>query len=64
MISVLHFIRWATQDNRGANALEYALVMGLVGLAIVGGAGLLGGNINTLFNSAGTALGSVTVPSL
>jgi len=52
------------RDEAGANALEYALVMILVCFAIVAGASLLGTNLNTLFNSTGTAIGNVTVPAL
>jgi pilus assembly protein Flp/PilA len=52
------------RDEQGANALEYALVLILVAFAIVGGAGLLGTNLNTLFNGTATAVGGVTVPAL
>ena len=51
------------KNDLGANALEYALVMVLVCLAIVGGAGALGININTLFQGTATAI-NVTVPAL
>jgi len=53
-----------TQNDKGANALEYALVMILVAFAIVAGAGLLGKNLNGLFNGIGTAVSGVTVPPL
>jgi pilus assembly protein Flp/PilA len=52
------------RDESGANALEYALVMILVAFAIVGGAGLLGTNLNGLFDKTGTQVGNVTVPNL
>jgi len=52
------------QDESGANALEYALVMILVAFAIVTGATLLGTNLNNLFNSAGTQVGTITVPNI
>ena len=58
--AVKRFVR----DERGANALEYALVMILVAMAIVGGAGVLGTNINSLFNKTGTAIGAVSIPNL
>ncbi|HKX09344.1 MAG TPA: Flp family type IVb pilin [Stellaceae bacterium] len=59
-----YLIRRFAQDERGANAMEYALVLILVAFAIVGGAGLLGTNLNKLFNAAGTAVGAVSVPNL
>ena len=61
---MLHSIRCFARDERGANAMEYALVMILVAFAIVGGAGLLGTNLNALFNATGTAIGNVSVPNL
>ncbi|HKX09343.1 MAG TPA: Flp family type IVb pilin [Stellaceae bacterium] len=57
-------IRRFARDERGANAMEYALVLILVAFAIVGGAALLGTNINTLFSETGTAVGAVSVPNL
>jgi len=57
---VKRFVR----DEGGANALEYALVLILVAMAIVGGAGLLGTNLNNLFHDTGTAVGQVSVPNL
>ena len=57
-------IRRFARDERGANAMEYALVLILVAFAIVGGAALLGTNINSLFNATGTAVGAVSVPNL
>ena len=57
---VLRFIR----DERGANALEYALVMILVAFAIVAGATTLGGGLNGLFSNTGTAINTLVVPAL
>ena len=61
---MLQFIKCFARDERGANAMEYALVLILVAFAIVGGAGLLGTNINALFHATGTAVGAVSVPNL
>jgi len=52
------------RDEQGANALEYALVLILVAFAIVGGAGALGTNMNSLFGKTATNVGQVTVPTL
>jgi pilus assembly protein Flp/PilA len=58
-----HMARFA-RDDQGANALEYALVLILVAFAIVGGAGALGTNLNTLFGNTATQVGGVNVPTL
>jgi pilus assembly protein Flp/PilA len=43
------------KDEEGATAAEYALLIALIAIAIIGGAALLGTNINTrLSNVAGT----------
>ena len=43
-------------DDRGATAVEYALMVGLIGLAIIAGATALGGAINTKFNTSATSI--------
>lgn len=64
MRSFISHVRRFGHDEQGANALEYALVLILVAFAIVGGAGALGTNLNTLFNSTATQVGAVKVPTL
>jgi len=38
------------KDEEGVTALEYALIAGLIAVAIIVGATLLGTNINSMFN--------------
>jgi pilus assembly protein Flp/PilA len=45
-------IRNFFKNESGASAVEYGLLVTLIALAIVAGATLLGGNLNTLFNNA------------
>ena len=47
------FKRFVVEDE-GADATEYALVIGLVALGVVTAAGLLGGQISNAFNRIGT----------
>lgn len=47
--SLLKFIR----DKSGVTAIEYGLIAALVGVAIIGGATILGGDINQLFTDVG-----------
>lgn len=44
--SVKRFFR----DESGANGVEYALLAGLIAVAFIIGAGVLGTNLNTFFN--------------
>ena len=46
-------------DEEGASAIEYGLLVGLIALAIVAGATLLGSSINGMFTRASTALDAV-----
>jgi pilus assembly protein Flp/PilA len=48
-------------DEQGATTIEYGLIAALIAVAIIIGAGALGTNLNTLFNSIATKLGGVTV---
>jgi pilus assembly protein Flp/PilA len=45
-------------DERGNDAVEYGLILGLVSLAIAGVAGTVGTDLKTLFTDAGTQLGN------
>ena len=42
--------------DRGATAVEYGLLVGLIGVAIIGVVGFLGDDLITLFTNAGNAL--------
>jgi pilus assembly protein Flp/PilA len=47
------------EDDRGATATEYAMLIIFIALAIAGGATFLGSNINNLFNAIGASLSSL-----
>lgn len=49
------FARFA-QDESGATAIEYGLIAALIGVAIVGGATLVGGNLNTMLTAISARL--------
>jgi pilus assembly protein Flp/PilA len=46
------------QDNRAVTALEYALVGGLVAVVIITAVTTLGTNMNNIFTTLGTKVGS------
>jgi len=46
------------RDETGATAIEYGLIASLIAVAIVAGAGALGGGLNTMFTNISTSLKS------
>lgn len=47
-------------DESGATAIEYGLIAALIGVVIIGGATMVGNNLNTTFeNIAGNLGGNV-----
>ena len=53
---MLKFLRSFRRDEKGVTAIEYGLIAALIGVAIIGGAELLGGSLNTMFTSVGADL--------
>lgn len=47
------------RDEAGSNALEYGLIIALVSLAVVTGAGAAGTALGDLFTALGTELGTL-----
>jgi pilus assembly protein Flp/PilA len=47
-------------DEEGASAIEYGLLVGLIALAIVAGATLLGTSINKMFTKAAGSLSTAS----
>ena len=52
-MTLLNFLR----DERGATAIEYALIASLIGLVIIGAVGAVGDSLNGVFNDAAAGLG-------
>ena len=44
------------KDEEGATAIEYGLIVGLISVVIAVSVGLIGGNLQTLFERISTAL--------
>ncbi len=49
MISLINWFMASIKRERGATAIEYALMVALIALAIIVTVGLLGGQLNTFF---------------
>lgn len=52
-MTFLTFLR----DERGATAIEYALIASLIGMVIIGAVGAIGDSLNGTFNEAAGSLG-------
>ena len=50
MDKIMHYL----SDETGASAAEYALILALVAIVIIGGLTILGTTINTVLNTAAT----------
>jgi pilus assembly protein Flp/PilA len=57
MRRLLHNFR---ENDSGASALEYGLVVGLIALVIIAGLGLAGNTLSKLFNFIGSELSNIT----
>ncbi|TKA92754.1 Flp family type IVb pilin [Halopseudomonas bauzanensis] len=60
LIMLMESVRSFVKREDGASAIEYALIAGLIAVAIIGGATLIGTNIEAMFQSIGTKLGITT----
>ena len=65
LINLLHreLITRLHGDERGVVYVEYALLVALIALVIVGGATALGLNINNMFERLATYVNSIPIPS-
>ncbi|MEQ6901158.1 Flp family type IVb pilin [Nocardioides sp. YIM 152588] len=54
--------RYARSD-RGASAVEYGLLVALIALALIVGAGLLGDGLNQIFSDSADKLDEATTPT-
>ncbi len=59
---MLGLINRFRRDERGVVYVEYALLITVIALVVITGAGLLGNDINDLFNGIATYIGAITTP--
>ncbi|MGI9377177.1 Flp family type IVb pilin [Altererythrobacter sp. FM1] len=50
------FLRWIAQDEAGATAVEYGLILSLMFLAIVGTLSSTGSNTTSMWNDVGNKM--------
>jgi pilus assembly protein Flp/PilA len=63
MIQFLTILLNARRDEeKGATAVEYGLMVALIAVAIIGMVSILGGNLSGLFEGVGTEIADNTAP--
>ncbi|HWA64105.1 MAG TPA: Flp family type IVb pilin [Caulobacteraceae bacterium] len=50
------FFQRFVQDESGATAIEYGLIVALIAVVIIGAVQTVGSNLNTSFTSVGTSI--------
>ncbi len=60
---MLQLFKALLQDESGQDLAEYAILIGLIALAVIAAVTLLGGTISTVFNSIGTTLTAAAIPN-
>ena len=53
---MMKHLKMFMQDEEGATAVEYGLIVALIAAVIIGAVGILGGTLNTVFTNINTAL--------
>ena len=56
MINLIRWFMTSIKRERGATAIEYALIIALIAIAIIGTVTILGGQLNTVFTTIKDAL--------
>lgn len=64
MKQVIKKVKKVFLDESGSPALEYALILGLVGLAIVGAMASLSTSIDGMLSEASEAVGNIEFPEI
>ena len=63
-LSLLHaYYLTLHKDEKGASAIEYAIIAGLIAVAIIATVTTIGTDMNTVFSYIKSALGGVSNPS-
>lgn len=60
-MKLVQFIQNFVREEDGAAAIEYGLIAALIAVAIIGGATLLGGSLDTLFTKLAACMAAPSV---
>ena len=53
-----HFLDWLWAEEKGQDVAEYAVMLAVILVIVVGTVKLIGGNSNNVFSSVASAIGS------
>lgn len=53
---MLKFLKMLWNDEAGQDLAEYAILIGLIAIVVIGAITLLGANLNTVFTAISTAM--------
>ena len=59
MMEMIHLMLMKVRDKRGATAIEYGLLAGLIAVMIIAGATLTGTSLSSMFNAIGGRIPTV-----
>lgn len=61
--TVTSYVSTLNRDTKGASAIEYAIIAGLIAVAIIIAAGALGGSIDEIFGTIDGQINSISATS-
>ena len=59
LLQALLQLRPRSADERGANLIEYILLVSLIAVAVIAAVALFGGSLNNAFGEAGSGVGNL-----
>ena len=62
MMEMINLMLMKVRDKRGATAIEYGLLAGLIAVAIIAGATVTGTSLGGLFDAVGAKLAGIPLP--
>ena len=62
LVTVQNFVARVRDEERGATAVEYGLMVTLIAVVIIAAVTLIGTNLATKFNYVATKIGAIATP--
>jgi len=62
LMNFISYVSSKVKNEEGQGMVEYALLLGLIAIVVIGGATLLGGDISAQFSAIAAKLKAIVVP--